>query len=184
MAFFERGHTRRTLRSGFSSRVALVAQSGEAILSRGEQRFRSRARRFDQREFRLPRCNQAFLLLPFCRESLQFAFADRDPLAHARHFAIELGEQMSRRHRLFLGLALVFFKAIEQRSVLLDFARQSERQYFFLAQGALKFFEQPQHVTQLALHRQRSLAALLTAGDGHVVEAFSSLREKKRVGTG
>ena len=65
--------------------------------------------------------------------------------------------------------------------MLLDFPLQPECLQFFFAERPLQFLEQPQHIAQLTLHRKRSLAALLAAGDGHVVEAFSRLRKEERV---
>ena len=44
-------------------------------------------------------------------------------------------------------------------------------------------FEQPHHIAQFALHRKRTFAALLAAGDGHVVKAFARLREKNASGS-
>src|SRR5258707_798462 len=43
------------------------------------------------------------------------------------------------------------------------------------------FVQQTQHIAQLALQRQRAFAALLTAGNGHVVETLARLRQKKCV---
>src|SRR6266446_6846901 len=91
---------------------------------------------------------------------------------------------MSGGHRLLLGIALLIFQAIEQGSVLLDFAPQGESEHFLLAQRSLQLFEQTQHVAQFALHRERSLAALLAARHRHVVETFPGLGEKESVRTG
>ncbi len=184
VAFFESGDASGPLRCGFSGSVALAAQCSETILPGGKLQFELRPRLLDCGELRLPRCDQAFLLLPFRCQPLQFALADGDPFAHPRHLAVQLLEQMSGGHRLLLGFALFFFQAIEQGSVLLDFAPQGKREHFFFAQSPLQLFEQAQHVAQLALHRERPLAALLAARHGHVVETFPGLGEKKSVRTG
>jgi len=67
VAFFEGGHASGALRGVFSGGVALAAQSGEAIVPGCELGFELGARLFDGGQFRLPRCDQAFLLFPFCR---------------------------------------------------------------------------------------------------------------------
>ena len=184
MALFERGHAGGTLRGGLRGSVALAAQSGESILSGGKLGFELRACLLDRCQLRLPRCDQALLLLAFCRKPLQFAFADRDSFADPRHLPVQLAQQMSGGHRLRLGFAFLLFQAIEQGSVLFNFAPQSDREHFLLAQSPLQFFEQTQHVAQLALHRERSLASLLAAGDGHVVEALAALGKEERIRTG
>ena len=46
----------------------------------------------------------------------------------------------------------------------------------------LEFPHQAEHIAQLALHREWAFGALFASGDGHVVEAFASLRKKESVG--
>src|SRR5579862_9051135 len=104
-------------------------------------------------------------------------------LAYPRHLPVQLLQQVSRRHRLLLCLALLAFEAVEQGSVFPDFASQRERQNLFFAQRVLQFIEQPHHIAKFTLHRKRTLTALLAAGNGHVVEALPRLRQEKCIRT-
>ncbi len=81
-----------------------------------------------------------------------------------------------------LGLALFAFETIQQGSEVFNFPAEREHSHLFFAQSALQVFELPQNFAKLALHRKRALGALFSTCDRHVVEAFSRLREEKRVG--
>ena len=54
--------------------------------------------------------------------------------------------------------------------------------HLFIAQGAFEILQLAQDFAQLALHRKRAFRALLSAGDGHVVETLAGLGEEEGVG--
>ncbi len=112
----------------------------------------------------------------------QFALVGREALAHPRHLAFELAQSVFGGHGLPLGLALLVFQPLQQPGQLGDIASDRGNVGFFLADGALELVHLDQHVAQLALHRERALAALFAAGDRHIVEALARLRQEKRVG--
>jgi hypothetical protein len=81
-----------------------------------------------------------------------------------------------------LGFALFPFQAIKQGSEIFEFAVESEDAHFFFPQRPLQVFQLAHDLTQFALHRKRAFGPLFAACDGHVVEAFSGLRQEERVG--
>ena len=85
-------------------------------------------------------------------------------------------------HRLLLALALFVFEALQQGSHLGDFLAEHHHARLAIAQRTFYVFQMSHHVAQFALERKRSLAALLAAGHGHVVEALAALREEECVG--
>ena len=89
---------------------------------------------------------------------------------------------MAGSHRLFFRFAFFAFEAVEQGSEVFDFAAQGQDAHFFMAQRLFQISELAQNVAQFALHRKRAFGALLASGDGHVVEAFTGLREEERIG--
>src|SRR5580704_3976449 len=81
-----------------------------------------------------------------------------------------------------IGFPLFTFQAFQQGSEVFNLAGEREHSHLFFAESALQVFELPENFAELALHRKRAFGALFAAGDGHVVEAFSGLREEERVG--
>src|SRR5208283_1818300 len=108
-------------------------------------------------------------------------FIRREPLANARHFAFKLAKRVARGHRLPLRLALFIFQPLQQLSESGNLAAQLRRARLLFAHGALHLAHLLEHFSQLALHGERALAALLAAGDGHVMEALARLGEEKGV---
>ena len=128
MPFFQRGHPRCSLRSGLGCQIALGAQYHQLFLPRRNLQFELSASLLDRCQFRLSRCDQGVLLPTFSGQPLEFALADINPLADAGHFSIQLLQQMSRCHHLLLCLALLVFQALQQGSVLFDFAPQGKHE--------------------------------------------------------
>ena len=128
------------------------------------------------------RGDETFTLAAFFGDTPQFLLIGGEPLAHPCHLAFELTQGVLGGHGLPLGFALLVFEALQQPGQFGDLASQRGDANFFFADGAFEFAHLQQDVAQLALHGERSLAALLAAGDGHVVEALARLREEEGVG--
>ena len=181
VTLFERSGARGALRGHFGGRITTGSQAGEAFLSVRSLQLELRALFFDRRQFRLPHCNQVFLLLTFARKTPQFAFAYIHALADSHQLGVQLRQHVPGGHRQFFGFALLILQAVKQGSEVFDFVPERERLHFLLAQRTFQFFKQPHHVAQFALHRERAFRALLAASDRHVVEALARLRQEKRV---
>jgi hypothetical protein len=122
------------------------------------------------------------LLGPLCGKTLQLSLGNAHTLADSGHLRIKLLEHVAGSHRLVFGLSLLAFEAIEKRREVSNFPAERQHSHFFLTKSALEILNLPQNFPEFALHRKRALGTLFAAGDSHVVEAFSGLREKKRVG--
>ena len=118
----------------------------------------------------------------FFGDALQFAFVGREPLAHPRHLAFELMQRVARCHGLPFRFALLVFQPLQQAVSSAISRPERGDAHLLLGHGALQLAHLLQHFAQLALHGERALAALLAAGDGHVVEALARLREEECVG--
>ncbi len=84
-------------------------------------------------------------------------------------------------HSFAFRFALLVFQPLDQLRQVSDFACDRSDEGLLLADGALQFAHLQQHIAQFALHRERALAALFAAGDGHVMEALARSREEERI---
>ena len=115
----------------------------------------------------------AFLLGALGRKSLQFQLATLQPLAHPAHLGIKLLQHVARRHRLLFRFALLALQPVEQGSESLISRPRVSTRVSSSRSALLQLFQLTHHVAQFALHRERTFAALLASGDGHVVEALA-----------
>ena len=181
-ALFQRGDVGANFARQLRGLVAALAQRLQAALRRLHLGFQRALLLFVLEQLALLRGDEVLALAMLFADALQFALVGGEPLAHARHLAFELAQRVLGGHGLPLGLALLVFQPLQQAGQFGDLAAQRGDAGFLLAHGAFQFAHLEQHVAQFALHRERTLAALLAAGDGHVVEALARLREEERVG--
>ena len=131
----------------------------------------------------LPRGDALLLLRTFRSKPLHFSSSHMQPFPHPRHLRVQLPQHVSRRHGLLLGFALFIFQSLEQGSELADFPSQRQYAQLFRPQRLFQFRHRPQHIAQLALHRQRTFRPLLPARHRHIVKTFAGLgRKKERIG--
>ncbi len=180
-AFFQGGNVGTDLAGQLRRFIALLAQGFQIALRGLHLGFQPALLLLLPEEIAELFGDESLALSVFFADALEFAFVSGKPLTHARHFAFQLAQGVFGGHGLTLGLALLVFETLKQVSEFSDIAAQRRDVSFLLADGALQFTHLEQHLAQLALHRQRTLAALLAAGNGDVVEAFTGLREEEGI---
>ncbi len=178
---FESRHPGHHLRCRVCRVIASLSQAGKLFLRACHLCFQLRAPFLVLRQLLLLFGNEVLPLVFFPRHPLHFALVNAEPLAHARHLVIELAQGVAAGHGELFGFAAFAFQTIEQRDHFRDFASQSGDAGGSLAHGAFQFRHLPQHVAQFALHRERPLAALLAAGNHHIVETLAGLRKEESV---
>src|ERR1019366_3360007 len=126
--------------------------------------------------------DQRLLLIAFLADAGQFALVSGEALTHSDHLRFQLAKRVAGSHGLALAFALVVLKAMQQAGQLVDFASQCGHTQLFGGHGALHLDHLLQYFAQFALHGERSLAALLAAGHGDVVEALTGLGKEEGIG--
>src|SRR5580693_671583 len=73
-------------------------------------------------------------------------------------------------------------ETFQKGSEIFNFSAEREHPHFLVTKSTLHILKLPENFAEFALHRKRAFGALFAAGDRYIVEAFSGLGQKERVG--
>ncbi len=181
-ALFQCGQLRPSFAGELRRFITAQAQAFQTAVRRLHLQFKLTLLFFLRRQLSALLRDERLLLVTFLADAAEFPLVGGEPFAHPDHLGFELAEGVARSHGLALAFALVVLQPMQQSGQLEDFAAQRGHAQLFGGHGALHLAHLLQHFAQFALHGERSLAALLAAGHGDVVEALARLGEEEGIG--